>query len=162
MFLMNKIGGPILVLAILMVAALPVRAADAIDVVHSYLAAWNAHDAALAASHFTDDVEYYDATVGAPQKGPEAARTNVIEAFLKAAPDAKWEMNGAPVVEGDSVAFEWTFAGTNTGDWSDGTKATGKAFKFQGLSLFRLRDGKIAYQGDYYDALGFYKQLGLM
>jgi hypothetical protein len=29
------------------------------------------------------------------------------------------------------------------------------------VTLIRLRDGKIAYQGDYYDAYGFFKQLGL-
>ena len=30
------------------------------------------------------------------------------------------------------------------------------------MSLFRVEEGKIVRQSDYYDALGFYKQLGLM
>ncbi len=151
------------IFAFLMLAALPARAEDdALGVVKNYVAAWNAHDAAMAAGYFDAQVEYYDASVGTPQIGPDAARTNVIEAFLNAAPDAKWQMNGNPVVSSDAVSFEWTFSGTNTGDWSDGTKATGKTFSFNGLSIFRIKDGKIAYQGDYYDALGFYKQLGLM
>jgi ketosteroid isomerase-like protein len=60
------------------------------------------------------------------------------------------------------VSFEWEFKGTNTGAWSDGTAATGKPFAITGASMFTVRDGKIAAQSDYYDALGFYKQLGLM
>jgi steroid delta-isomerase-like uncharacterized protein len=147
-------------IAVAMVA--PVRAADNVKVVDGYVAAWNAHDSAAAAAFFTDDVEYLDASVGTPQAGRDAARDNVIEAFLTAVPDAKWVVIGEPVAAGDSVSFEWEFSGTNTGDWSDGTKATGKPFAIKGVSMFRLKDGKIAYQADYYDALGFYKQLGLM
>jgi steroid delta-isomerase-like uncharacterized protein len=148
---------PVLALVLLAPAA---RAGDALTTVEAYVAAWNAHDAAKAAGYFAEDVEYYDASVGTPQQGRDAARVNVIEAFLNAAPDAKWERVGEPVVTDDAVAFEWVFSGTNTGAWADGTAATGKPFSFRGLSLFRLGDGKIAYQGDYYDALGFYKQLG--
>jgi ketosteroid isomerase-like protein len=46
--------------------------------------------------------------------------------------------------------------------WAVGTAATGKKFSFTGASMFSVKDGKIATQSDYYDALGFYKQLGLM
>lgn len=144
-------------------AATPSRADDtAQSVVEAYVAAWNAHDSAKAADYFADNVSYYDASVGTPITGREAAKTGVIDNFLNAAPDAVWSMRGAPVVQGDHVAFEWTFAGTNTGAWSDGTAATGKAFSFTGASMFTVADGKIATQSDYYDALGFYKQLGLM
>jgi len=142
--------------------AVPVYADDNVKVVESYVAAWNAHDSNAAAAFFADDVEYLDASVGTPQVGRDVARQNVIEAFLTAVPDAKWVAIGEPVAAGDSVSFEWEFSGTNTGDWSDGTKATGKPFAIKGVSMFRLKDGKIAYQADYYDALGFYKQLGLM
>ncbi|HWK68677.1 MAG TPA: ester cyclase [Rhizobiaceae bacterium] len=141
----------------------PVAAADAAQaVVEAYLAAWNAHDSAKAASHFADNVVYYDASVGKPVEGREAAKSGVIDNFLKAVPDAKWTMRGAPVVQGDRISFEWEFSGTNTGPWADGTAATGKKFSFTGASMFTIKDGKIAAQSDYYDALGFYKQLGLM
>ena len=103
-------------------------------VVESYLAAWNAHDSAKAASHFADNVSYYDASVGTPVEGREAAKTGVIDNFLNAVPDAVWKMKGAPIVQEGRVSFEWQFSGTNTGDWGDGTKATGKSFKFDGAS----------------------------
>ena len=148
--------------AALGLSVLPASAQDARTVVEEYLAAWNAHDAARAASYFAEDVTYYDASVGEPITGAEAARTGVIENFLNAAPDALWTMKGAPVVEDERVAFEWEFSGTNTGDWADGTAATGKPFAFTGASIFTVLDGKITAQSDYYDALGFYTQLGLM
>ena len=134
-------------------------AADSADaVVKAYVAAWNAHDSAKAAGYFADKVVYYDASVGKPIEGRDAA----IDNFLTAVPDAVWTMKGEPVVQGDRVAFEWEFAGNNTGPWSDGTAATGKHFSFTGASVFSINDGKITAQSDYYDALGFYKQLGLM
>ncbi|MCY1549424.1 hypothetical protein D9M68_855890 [compost metagenome] len=52
------------------------------------------------------------------------------------------------------------FSGTNSGAWSTETPATGKPLSFEGASFIRIEDGKITYQGDYYDALGFNKQLG--
>lgn len=137
-------------------------AQDAQSVVEEYMAAWNAHDSAAAAEHLSEEVSYYDASVGTPVSGRDAAKTQVIDAFLNAVPDAVWAPEGAPVTTGDAVALEWTFGGTNTGAWADGTAATGKTFTIRGMSLFRVEGGRIAYQADYYDALGFYNQLGLM
>ena len=136
----------------------------AVALVDQYMAGWNAHDPVRAASVFADSGVYYDASVGTPQVGRANAQKNVIEAFIKAVPDCRWTRDGEPVVNptGDAIAFQWTFSGTNTGAWSDGTKPTNKKFSIKGLSLIRIKDGKIAWQGDYYDALGFYKQVGLM
>jgi steroid delta-isomerase-like uncharacterized protein len=133
----------------------------AASVVEAYLAAWNAHDAAAAAALLAEDVTYVDASVGTIT-GREAAREKVIAGFLNAAPDARWEVRGDMLATGDRVAFEWTFSGTNTGAWADGTPATGKAFSFNGATVITVKDYLIATQADYYDALGFYKQLGLM
>jgi len=141
-------------------AALGADSADA--VVQAYLAAWNAHDSAKAAGYFADNVVYYDASMGKPVEGRDAAKTGVIDNFLTAVPDAVWTMKGNAVVQGDRVAFEWEFSGTNTGAWGDGTAATGKKFSITGASVFQVKDGKIVTQSDYYDALGLYKQLGLM
>lgn len=131
-------------------------------VFNAYLAAWNVHDSTAAAVHFDEDVVYYDASVGTPIKGRSAAKAGVVDNFLNAAPDAVWAVNGPTMVQQNKLSFEWTFSGTNTGNWADGTKATGKPFKFTGATFFFIADGKIKSQSDYYDALGFYKQLGLI
>lgn len=115
----------------------------------AYLAAWNSHDAEKAASFLDENIVYYDASVGSAQNGREAAKKNVIESFMNAVPNSKWEPVDDPVVQGNTVAFEWKYSGTNTGDWSDGTKATGKNFNFTGMSVFRFKGKKIVYQGDY-------------
>ncbi|MDZ4137215.1 MAG: nuclear transport factor 2 family protein, partial [Paracoccaceae bacterium] len=128
--------------------ALPLTAAHAADgalgVVEAYLAAWNAHDSSAAAAHLAENVSYYDASVGTPVVGREAAKTGVIDNFLNAAPDAVWTMQGSPVVQDGKVAFEWQFKGTNTGAWADGTPATGKTFSFTGASVFVVTDGLVA------------------
>lgn len=147
-------------LALFALAGLAQAADDAKAIVDGYMAAWNAHDANKAGEFLAEDAEYYDVTVGTPQKGRAAARDNVIKVFVGAIPDLKWEMTGAPIVSADGIAFQWVFSGTNTGAWSAETPATGKPVKFEGVSFMRIKDGKIAYQGDYYDALGFNKQLG--
>jgi steroid delta-isomerase-like uncharacterized protein len=130
------------------------------EVAEAYLAAWNAHDPEAAAALLADDVVYLDVTVGEPQKGRAAARDNVIQVFMTAAPDLKWERTGQPVVSADGIAFEWTFGGTNTGAWGPDTPATGKAFQFDGVTLMHIEGGKITYQVDSYDGLSFQKQLG--
>jgi len=137
------------------------RSDNIVNLVDDYMAAWNAHDAARAAAFFDENIEYYDASVGASQHGKANAQKNVVEAFLQAVPDAEWKRDAAPIVGNDAVAFQWTFSGTNTGDWSDGTKATGKTFTVRGATLIRLSDNKIVFQADYYDAYAFFKQLGL-
>jgi hypothetical protein len=106
-------------------AVAPSFAADtAQSAVEAYLAAWNAHDSAKAAEYFADDVTYYDASVGKPVNGEEAAKTGVIDNFLGRS-RRRLTMKGAPVVEGARrVRIE--FSGTNTGAWADGTAATGK------------------------------------
>jgi steroid delta-isomerase-like uncharacterized protein len=161
-FSANRFGSVLSGAAAVVMAATAAMADDAVTVVKGYLAAWNAHDSAAAAAFMSDKVTYYDASVGTPVEGRDKAKTQVIDAFLNAAPDAVWTETGDPIVSGDSVAFEWTFKGTNTGAWADGTAATGKPFAFTGMSRFKVEDGRIVYQADYYDALGFYKQLGLM
>ena len=129
------------------------------QVAKAYLAAWNAHDADAAAALMADDVTYFD-VVGKPQKGRDAARDKVIKLFVTAAPDLTFKMTGEPIESANGIAYEFTFAGTNTGAWGPDTPATGKPFSFNGVTFMRVENGKIVYQGDYYDSLGFQKQLG--
>ena len=130
------------------------------QVADAYMAAWNAHDPDAAAALMADNVTYLDVTVGEPQKGRDAARDKVIKLFVAAAPDLTWKMTSEPIESANGIAYEWTFAGTNTGAWGPDTPATGKTFSFNGVTFMRVENGKIVYQGDYYDSLGFQKQLG--
>ena len=117
----------------------------------AYLAAWNAHDAELAAGMLDEHVTYDDGRAGTTLKGRLAAQQAVIAALFSAVPDFAWRRVAPPIVAGESVAFQWVRTGTNTGDWSDGAKKTGKAFEVRGATILRLHDYKILYQGDFYD-----------
>ena len=141
-------------------AGMAQAADDAKAIVDGYMAAWNAHDVDKAASFLAEDAVYFDATVGTPQQGRAAARDNVIKVFVTAVPNLTWKMTSEPIVSADGIAFQWEFAGTNSGAWSAETPATNKPLKFEGVSFVRVENGKITYQGDYYDALSFNKQLG--
>ncbi|MDF2765433.1 MAG: hypothetical protein K0S81_2427 [Rhodospirillales bacterium] len=161
---MQRLGRRAVLAAVLMIAALVTGVASAAEmsaaeVAEGYLAAWNAKDVEKAASYYADDVEYFDVTLGEAHKGRDEAR-EVVQTFVTAAPDLKWEMKGEPIVSEDGIAFQWTFSGTNTGAWGPDTPATNKPFSFDGVTFMRVKDGKITYQGDYYDGHGFGKQLG--
>ena len=162
MGLIKRICFTLLTLTTLSAIPTIAHAENLVTSMKNYLAAWNEHDATKAASFLDEDVVFFDASVGKPVKGRTEAKINVIEAFINAVPDLNWEPVGEPVVNNNTIAFEWKFSGTNTGDWSDGSKASNKAFSIKGMSIFRFNGDKIIYQGDYYDALGFYTQLEMM
>lgn len=149
-------------LSLFLFTGLPAGATEPLAVLDAYIAGWNSHDPAQCASHFDPEIEFYDATVGTPVKGDQNVLKEVVQTFMNAVPDLKLERSSEVLMNGDRLAYQWTFSGTNTGNWSDGTPATNKPFKIQGLTLMQLKDGKIAYSGDYYDAYGFYRQLGLL
>ncbi|GAB3051022.1 hypothetical protein GCM10027155_16330 [Acinetobacter apis] len=128
------------------------------QLIDSYMAEWNNQNAPKAATYLTPDVQYFDAAVGSPLIGQTQAQEQVIQVFLTALPDFKWEMISAPILNKDGIAFEWRITGTNTGVW--GTEpATNKPISFTGVSFIRIHEGKITYQGDYYDAESLNKQL---
>lgn len=131
-----------------------------LPLISAYVEAWNSHDADKAGAFLHEDMAYFDASVGETQRGRQAAIDNVIKVFHGAVPDAVWTIRSEPIATEDGFAFEWTLSGTNTGDWSPAIKGTGKAIQFDGVSFVRLLDGKIVYQGDYYDAATLNRQLG--
>ncbi|GAA0491861.1 MULTISPECIES: ester cyclase [Tatumella] len=128
------------------------------QIVKAYMAAWNQHHAHQAASYFAPQGVYYDASVGKPVTGRSAAEQQVIAPFMQGVPDLKWQMTGQPVENNSAIAFEWVFSGHNTGNWS-GSPATGKEVRFTGVSFIRLKQGKIIWQGDYYDSATLSREL---
>ena len=163
MFIFSLRTARLITLTIVMtVSSTAALAQDAMTVVDNYLVAWNAQDAKAAASMLAKDARYYDSALGETVKGRAAAKAKVIDSFMNATPDIYWNLVGSPVIAGQRVTFEWVLGGTNTGAWADGTPATNKTFRIFGMSAFTIEGDSIKVQSDYYDALSFYKQLGLM
>jgi steroid delta-isomerase-like uncharacterized protein len=77
----------------------------------------------------------------------------------QAVPDAACTV-GQLVAEGDLVTASWTCRGTNSGT-GHGLPATGKAIAISGITIFRVKDGKLAEEWGITDMWGLLKQLGL-
>ena len=63
--------------------------------------------------------------------------------------------------EGDKLVKHWDFKGKHTGTFF-GIPATGKDVDVEGLTLVKMRGGKIAEEQDFFDNYDFMKQLGLI
>jgi len=63
--------------------------------------------------------------------------------------------------QGDKMVKHWNFKGTHDGDFF-GVPATGNKVNITGVTLVKMKNGKIAVEQDFMDFLNFYKQLGIM
>ncbi|TWX72676.1 ester cyclase [Colwellia sp. C1TZA3] len=63
--------------------------------------------------------------------------------------------------QGNKIVKHWNFKGTHTGEFF-GIAASGKQVDIDGVTLVKMKDGKIAQEQDFLDNLLFYRQLGLI
>ncbi|MEL4456540.1 ester cyclase [Lutimonas vermicola] len=63
--------------------------------------------------------------------------------------------------QGDKIVKHWNFKGTHTGEFF-GIPASGKKVDIDGVTLVKMKEGKIAQEQDFLDNLSFYQQLGLI
>ena len=70
------------------------------------------------------------------------------------------------VEQGDAVVAEWVWRARHTGPLTmpggSSVPATGNVMEFPGVTILRVRDGRIVAARDYQDQLGSMIQLGLM
>ena len=129
---------------------------------HSYADAWNAHDVGAVLALMTDDVVWNDTTLGVRAEGAAAVREFLDTMETTLSTDYRLEL-GQAVSDESTYAFEWTLSGTNDGaDPAHGLPATGRSFQIPGVSIGRLRSGKIAENKDYWNLAGYLMQVGLM
>tara|TARA_Y100000385_G_scaffold102334_1_gene105783 strand:+ start:734 stop:1258 length:525 start_codon:yes stop_codon:yes gene_type:complete len=85
---------------------------------------------------------------------------NYYNNYLTGFSDAKFTIIDA-FGQGDKIVKHWNFKGTHDGDFF-GVPATGKSVDVSGVTLVKMKSGKIAAEQDFMDLLDFYTQLGLM
>jgi steroid delta-isomerase-like uncharacterized protein len=78
----------------------------------------------------------------------------------KALPDLRVSVNQI-LAERDLVAVYWTASGTNTQS-GKGFPATGKKIKIDGMTMFRLKAGRICEEWSVWDMLSVMRQAGLV
>jgi steroid delta-isomerase-like uncharacterized protein len=81
-------------------------------------------------------------------------------AYRQAFPDVRIEVDDL-VEEGDKVAYRWTATMTHHGHFL-GIAPTGRASRFLGMGIVRIRDGQIVEGWNVFDQLGMLQQLGLV
>ncbi|HXJ45723.1 MAG TPA: ester cyclase [Candidatus Dormibacteraeota bacterium] len=124
-------------------------------VAEGWIAAWNSHDTAKWATHFTLDIYYEDVTFGEISHGSEEAK-KFAASFFTDVPDLKLELADSSV-EGNHGSIQWILSGTDKGIFK-----TGKTFKVRGVSIITITDGKISRSADYYDLATIMKQVGVL
>lgn len=63
--------------------------------------------------------------------------------------------------QGDKIVKHWSFKGTHSGDFF-GMPATGKVVNIDGVTLVKMKEGKIAVEQDFMDNMVFLQQLGIL
>lgn len=102
-----------------------------------------------------------------PRRGREEAKKFMTE-FRDAFPDLNFWAVGDLIAEGDYVVGRWDGGGTHTGpafsDLPVGSlpSASGKKIRFTGITIFRMKDGKVAEEIGEEGALTALAHLGLV
>ena len=81
-----------------------------------------------------------------------------FEAWFRASPDFNYELQQI-VSEDDKVWAYGIYSGTHAGAWL-GIPATGKAYRFAAVDIFRVENGQLAEHWDVLDVYSLFKQLG--
>ena len=121
-------------------------------------AEWNARDAAALARRHTPD-----GTIVSPifrtVQGPDDILKSYRSLFTTF-PD--WQYIGEePLVDGDRLAQQFVVHATHSAEFM-GLPGSGRKFDIQGVRIFEMRDGLIAYERRYYDFTGLLIQLGVL
>jgi steroid delta-isomerase-like uncharacterized protein len=128
------------------------------DFAKGWLEAWDSHDIDRILSYYTDDAFYEDVPSvengwAVPMRGHQMIRESLVETFEEMS-DLGFEFVSVSDA-GDRMVVEWIMTGTHYRD------ITGK-FSIRGVSVIRLKGGKIATVSDYYDAYLLLSQLGIV
>jgi steroid delta-isomerase-like uncharacterized protein len=120
--------------------------------------AWNARDAlALTACHTEDS------TIVSPIFRKVQGRHDILESYqslFTTFPDWQYEGREA-LVDGNRVAQPFSVKATHSGEFM-GLAGSGRRFDIEGVRLFEMSGGLIAYERRYYDFTGLLIQLGIL
>lgn len=120
---------------------------------------WQDHDLDAIDEFVADDAVMHDNLTPEPTRGPEGAR-EFIESVLSAFPDVQVEITDL-VAEDDRVADRFRATGTHEGEFV-GVEPTNEEVTVTGTSIYRIEDGQFVEEWEVLDALGLFRQLGVV
>jgi steroid delta-isomerase-like uncharacterized protein len=127
-------------------------------------AVWNSHNLDAIAQRYQPDATFSSPITGGAV--PVAQMLTSLRGLFAAAPDVKVQVASVAIPDENTMVQQWVVNGTWTAPFSSGVLAgippTGKAFTVPGATFFKLKDGKILSETQYYDQLAYIVQLGVL
>ena len=112
------------------------------DTVQSWFDAWNRHDLDRALEYLADDVTLEQPEGdGQPLDGRDAVR-RLVQDLYDAFPDCRLDIQTI-IAEGETVAAEYIFRGTQTGEYR-GVQAQRQGVENPIVDMMQVRDGQIS------------------
>jgi steroid delta-isomerase-like uncharacterized protein len=122
-------------------------------VLEAYVSAWNRHDFAALDKLLTPDAVHEDIAWPSRDEGPAQIK-KFMQQMIEAEPDFDWRIT--TIADGGStVAAEWTWTATFTGDTPIG-HVVGYHTSGRGASVAVIEHGRIKRFTDYYDFASFF------
>jgi len=118
---------------------------------------WNQRNREAVDELITGDYVHHDGHGILVEPGIEGYK-QFVSIYLNAFSDLRFTIEDE-ISADDKIVTRWRVAGTHDGDLP-GLPRTGKSISLEGISITRLRDGKIAESWNNWDMLGMMQQLG--
>jgi steroid delta-isomerase-like uncharacterized protein len=125
-----------------------------------WVAAWNAHDPEQLVALYTPDGVYEEIPTNIVAEGPDAIRA-FAEGNFAAFSDLTVRTQAAFAAE-EWAVLQAIFAGRYTGQIPGAPAGSGQPFAIPFVSVFRLSDGHIQRNTDYFDNYNFLIHLGIL
>jgi steroid delta-isomerase-like uncharacterized protein len=122
--------------------------------VRKVLDAYNSHSVEKFDALMTEDCVLVRNGIEAP--GHEAVK-RVLGKVFRAFPDIRYEIRDW-FAAGDKIALRWYGHGTHEGEYL-GLQPSGREVGYEGITLYELRDGKLAHIWVNADMLGLVRQI---
>jgi steroid delta-isomerase-like uncharacterized protein len=129
------------------------------EVIRQVVAAWNSHDPAHVAAHYTEDCYGMDVAIARPQIG-RAGVQGMFAAYYQAFPDITITEDDM-IVDGDHVALFWTAHATHLGPILN-IPPSGRPVTARGVNRLVLQDGLVCETLTIWDVAGMLRGMGLL
>jgi steroid delta-isomerase-like uncharacterized protein len=126
---------------------------DPRSILVAYVAAWNSHDFAAIDRLIAPDGIHDDIGNGVRAQGPDQVK-DFMRSIITQEPDYKWHVDRV-IVSGSTVAAEWTWTATFTGEGPYGS-VKDVPLSGRGATILEVENGRIKQFTDYYDTLSFF------
>ena len=127
---------------------------DLMAPVTTFYRVFNEHDTSLWNEAIAED--YVGHVNGADVPDRDVGKT-VVQVVIDAFPDIHFTMDDT-IIQGEKVVVRWSATGTHTGDFY-GMAPTNRSVRKIGITIFRIKDGKVAELWNIWDLHGLIEQL---